>query len=126
MFAGLSFAFIALVSRFWGLLAGICVGLIPAIPLYFSTKGGVGFWFIVHNGGENAINSVFSSWIALIGMVSIHVLIAKSVQRHSDSFSKQLLRWRWISSQTGIVCTIVLIGASFAAIYLISEAIRQF
>jgi len=126
IFVGVSFTSIAFVSRFWGLLLGICVGLIPALPLYFSTKGGVKFWFIVHNGGTDHLDNVISSWIALIGMISIHFLIAYSVQKRSDSFSKKLLRWRWIRSPTGIVFTIVLIGVSFAAIYVINEAISQF
>ena len=127
LYAGCSIGAVALVARFWGLLLGILIGLIPTMPLYYSTKGGVGFWYIVHNGGKDLMDNVFSSWIALIGMISLHGLIAWYCRPDAgQSPWTRVVRWTWIRTSSGIVATCILVCASSVVIYIIEKALGNF
>lgn len=126
IYAGFSIVSVVIVARYWGFLFGLLVGLVPALPLYFATKGHIGFWYIVQNGGEDVMDNVFSSWIAFIGMVTIHSFIAWSVQRADESFSMRLLRWRWIVTPIGIATTIIMLGSSIAVVYIVWVAVQHY
>ena len=117
---------VAIVARYFGFLVGAAIGVIPALPLYHATKGGVGFWYIAFGGEEDPINNVAASWIAFLGMLAFHWIVAFLLQRAKEPFSHRMLRWKWIATTPGMFACIALAVTSIAVTSAILQAIHAF
>lgn len=124
-YAGLSITTVYLSSKLWGILPGLFISLIPLIPLYFSTQGNVGFWYIVQNGGEDLMDNTFSAWVALICTFILYFYVAIKTQRKKDRFIDKLINLRMILSIKGLIGVLLLLPVSVLAFYVIIMAISH-
>ena len=126
VFFGVSIALVVLAARLWGFLPGLAAGLAPALPLYHATKGGVGFWYIALNGGEDPTGNVFASWIAVIGMAIAHAIISWSVQPKNLRKREFAIRFKRPVSLFGIVVNVVAAVLVCAFYFASGQAIEAF
>jgi hypothetical protein len=121
--AGLALSFAT--SQVFGILAGTCVGLIPAMPLIEALRfNNVGFWYLVLH--ERAPLSPSGKWPSVAGLtviILIHGYVSWRARPREAGLIRNLVDWPGSGSRYRWAAAIAIIAILAGAALTMSDAI---